>query len=192
MPRIEPVPMEELEPEVRESLEKSVASGAIASTIVQQIMAYNRGMLRLQVGMPGPVEMGVLLEPRLLELVRLRSAQIGGCAECAAARYGGLVNEEEVSCLIIGQDGDLTERERLAVKFITLVHTDHHSIGDELYLELKSVFSTAEIVELSLYVASNVGLHRVLHTWDLHGTEPPAIAFDPADVVDAVPAFFGG
>lgn len=191
MPRIEPVPLNQLEPDVRKSLEKAVASGAVASTIVQQITAYNRAMLRMQIGMPGPVQMGILLEPRLLELVRLRSAQLGGCAECAAARYGDLVGEDEVSCLIAGQYDDLTERERLAVLYITLVHTDHHSVGDEFYRELRSVFSTAEIVELGFYVASNVGLHRVLHTWDLHGTTPPAIPFDPADIVDVPPSFFG-
>jgi alkylhydroperoxidase family enzyme len=181
--------MDQLEPEFRQGLQAAVDAGVIASAVMPQIAAYNMPLMRKQMmSGQGPADMGVLLDPRLLELVRLRSAQIGGCQECADAKYGVTVSEDEAACLLTGDDQELTAREKLAIRYITLMHTDHHSIGDAFYQELATEFSVAEIVELGFYVAQNVGTHRLMHTWDLRGTDAPAIPFDPANIVTEVTA----
>jgi alkylhydroperoxidase family enzyme len=175
--------MDQLDPDLRAMLEGAVAAGILGSAVFSQIMAYNMGTLRAQLSLPGPGQMGGLLEPRLLELVRLRSAEVGGCGECVSARYGDTLTEEEAACAISGNDDNLSERERLALQYVTLMHTDHHRIGDDFYRQMAQVFGTAELVELGMYVSNCVGLHRLLHTWDLDGTTPPVVLYEPSHVV---------
>jgi len=44
-----------------------------------------------------------------------------------------------VACLTNpGQRSDLSDRERLALEFLDLLATDHHSIGDDLYRRVAS------------------------------------------------------
>lgn len=182
MPRIEPVPMEYIEPELREILEKIVANGQAASTDYYQILAYHSPSLHARLMRP-PTSYGEgLLGERLSELLRLRSAQLGGCEECAGVRYGGVIGEEDAACMIGGDEGAFSERERLALRFMTLMHTDHHRIDSEFYRQLHEVFTTAEIIELAMFAATSVGSHRFLHTLDLLGDAPPAIPFDPAQM----------
>jgi alkylhydroperoxidase family enzyme len=50
-----------------------------------------------------------LLGRRIIELARLRSAQLGGCAMCQAAKYGDHVSEADVQCMLLGVDDTLTE-----------------------------------------------------------------------------------
>jgi len=182
MPTIEPVPMEFVEPDLREILEKIVSSGQAASTDYYQILAYHPPSLHSRLMHP-PTSYGEgLLGARMIELLRLRSAQLGGCEECAGVRYGDVIGEDDASCMLTGADGAFSDRERLALRFMTLMHTDHHRIDADFYAELHTVFTTAEIIELAMFAATSVGAHRFLHTLDLLGTEPPGIPFDPAQI----------
>ena len=88
---------------------------------------------------------------------------------------------EAVACLTDPSlRGDLSQRERLALEFIELLATDHHKIGDDIYRRLAEHFTTAEIIELGLTCAHQIGTHRFLHTLDPYGDAPPVIPFDPA------------
>jgi hypothetical protein len=187
MPRIEPVPLEDLDPELRSALEGAWAEGRIMSqTQYAQLMAYVPGRFR-----PYALEFTKATRPnglcgeRMAELVRIRSAQIAGCEECRARRYEPSVTEDDVSCMLIGADGDLDERERLAMRFVELMHNDHDAIDDAFYRELAQHFTTAEIVDLGLSIAGLLGQHRFIHTLNLLGTDPPAIPHNP-DQVGAV------
>src|SRR5262249_10327831 len=106
----------------------------------------------------------------LCELLRLRSAQLGGCATCQKARYED--NSEELICMIETPQ-DLGPRERLALRMLTLMHTDHHAIDRAFFAELAEEFTPGEIVELGGMIAGMVGGHRWLSTLDLLGDEPP-------------------
>jgi len=183
VPTIEPVPIPDLDPGVRVSLERAVADGRLASARYPQILAYSTAQVAA-VAAGYERDRPSLLSSRLRELIRLRSAQIAGCAECQAARYEDSVDDGTAACLLAGGD-DLEECERLVMRFVTLFHTDHHAIDGALYRELARHWSTAEIVEIGVVTGSLLGAHRFIHTLDLLGTAPPALCYDPAQV-DAV------
>ena len=183
MPRIEPIPWDELDPKERKSIEEGMAAGAYTDPLPLQIFAYAAHDAVPDDGDRHPNFPRNLLGGKLLELIRIRSAQLGGCEPCQASRKVEGATEEVVSCLIDPSlRGDLSVRERLALEFLELMATDHHRIGDDLYRRLAAHFTTAEIVELGLACASSIGMHRFLHTLDVYGDSPPVIGYDRGQV----------
>lgn len=91
----------------------------------------------------------------------------------------------DVACLLAPQEGDFTRQEQLAVEFLDLLSTDHHAIDDEFYRRLGERFTAAQIIELGFMCASTMGLHRFIHTLDVHGTEAPVIGYSPDEVDSA-------
>ncbi len=126
-----------------------------------------------------------LLGARITELIRIRDAQLGECQPCMQSRKHDSITDEDVACLLAPGGSQLTEQERLAIKFLDLLSADHHAIDDEVYHELATVFTTAQVVELGFTCAANtMGVHRFIHTLDVYGTSPPAIAYSK-DQVDS-------
>jgi len=123
-----------------------------------------------------------LLGGRLLEMLRIRSAQLGGCEPCMNARKVDGVTEDVVACLSPTLRDDLSERERRALAFLDLLATDHHRIDDDTYRGLAEVFTIAEIVELGQTCGHMIGSHRFIHTLDPYGDAPPVIPLDVAQV----------
>ena len=185
MPRIEPIPFEDLTPESREIIEKGFGEGLYSTQVPLQIFAYRtaqlKGVHQARTGWGG----GSLLGGRILELVRIRSAQLGECQPCLQSRKHDSITDEDVACLLSPGHGELDPQERMAVEFLDLLSADHHAIDREFYERLAEVFTAAQIVELGFACANAMGLHRFLHTLDLYGTEPPVIAFDPSEVDSA-------
>lgn len=106
------------------------------------------------------------LPPRLHELVRLRIAFFNQCRSCMALRYGDEVDEGTVCSLERPQDADdLTDAEKVALRFAELLATDHLAIDDALYAELRKHFTEAELVELGTSAALSVGMGRLAATW---------------------------
>jgi alkylhydroperoxidase family enzyme len=128
-----------------------------------------------------------LLGGRILELIRIRSAQLGECQPCMQSRKHDSITDEDVACLVAPGHTALTEQERLAVEFLDLLSADHHAIDDEVYRELGEVFTAAQIIELGFTCANAMGLHRFIHTLDVFGDSPPVIPFDPSQVDAALP-----
>ncbi len=100
------------------------------------------------------------LEKSLLELVKIRSSQINGCANCLhmhvrAARAQGEA-EERIYLLDAWREAPCyTERERAALAWtesLTLVATTH--APDEDYAVLKAQFSEDEQVNLTLAITT--------------------------------------
>lgn len=115
---------------------------------------------------------GRTLPARLTELVRLRVAFHNQCRSCMAIRYSHAledgVTEDLVCSLERPQEADdLTEPERAAVDFADRFATDHLSIGDAVYDQLREHFTEAEIVELGYNCALFVGFGRLAATWDM-------------------------
>jgi alkylhydroperoxidase family enzyme len=130
---------------------------------------------------------GSLLGARIVELIRIRSAQLGECQPCMQSRKHDSITDEDVACLITPGHSDLTEQERLAVEFLDLLSADHHAIDDDVYRRLGKVFTAAQIIELGFTCATTMGTHRFIHTLDVFGDSPPVIAFDPDQVDTAYP-----
>jgi alkylhydroperoxidase family enzyme len=187
MPRIEPIPMDQLADEPRRIIEEGVADGTYATPVPLQIFAYRTAQI-LQTSMARTAwGKKSLLGGRILELIRIRSAQLGECQPCMQSRKHDSITDEDVACLIAPGHSDLTDQERLAVEFLDLLSADHHAIDDETYRRLGEVFTAAQIIELGFTCATTMGTHRFIHTLDPFGTAPPVIAFDPDQVDTAYP-----
>jgi alkylhydroperoxidase family enzyme len=185
MPRIEPIPLDELGDEPRRIIEEGVADGTYATPIPLQIFAYKTMQLQMTNAARGVMGKQTLLGARIVELIRIRSAQLGECQPCMQSRKHDSITDEDVACLIAPGGSQLTEQERLAVNFLDLLSADHHAIDDEVYRELGTVFTAAQIVELGFTCANTMGVHRFIHTLDVFGTDPPVVMYSP-DEVDAV------
>src|ERR1700729_3918672 len=160
MPRIAPIPMQGLSTHSREIVEAGVAAGLYATPIPLQIFAYRSAQLA-QVDMARThLGAGSLLGGRILELLRIRSAQLGECEPCSQSRKHDSITDDDVACLLAPGHGTLTAQEQMAV----------------------------EIIELGFTCASSMGLHRFLHTLDLYGDSPPVISYAPDQVDNAFTA----
>ena len=186
MPRIEPIPLEELAPEPRRIIEEGVANGTYATPIPLQIFAYKTSQILLTNAARGEWGQQSLLGGRILELLRIRSAQLGECQPCMQSRKHDSITDEDVACLIAPGASELSEQERLAVEFLDLLSADHHAIDDEFYRRLGEVFTAAQIVELGFACANSMGLHRFIHTLDVFGKGAPAIPYSPDQVDSAI------
>ena len=183
MPRIEPIPLEELAPEPRRIIEEGVAQGLYATPIPLQIFAYKTQQILMTNAARTTWGQQSLLGGRILELLRIRSAQLGECQPCMQSRKHESITEEDVACLVSPGGSELNDQERLAVEFLDLLSADHHAMDDEFYRRLGEHFTAAQIIELGFACANSMGLHRFIHTLDVFGHDPPVIPYS-ADQVD--------
>lgn len=77
----------------------------------------------------------------------------------AGARQEGLT-EGKISALDEDSREAFTPREQVALRFAELMALDHHRIDDAFFIELKQHFTEAEIVELGVSIALNLGFGR--------------------------------
>src|SRR5580693_7324439 len=186
MPRIEPIPLDAMAEEPRSIIEAGVANGMYATPIPLQIFAYKTSQILMVNAARGAFGQQSLLGGRIVELLRIRSAQLGECQPCMQSRKHDSITDEDVACLIAPGGGDLTDQERLAVNFLDLLSADHHAIDDEVYRKLGEHFTAAQIIELGFACAGAMGLHRFIHTLDVYGTSAPVIPFSPDQVDSAM------
>ncbi|MEE2030856.1 MULTISPECIES: carboxymuconolactone decarboxylase family protein [Rhodococcus] len=183
MPRIEPIPFDELDPDLRSRYASGLEAGRYTTDVPLRIYAYaktyavasdERYRLTFRQG---------LLDVRLEELLRIRSAQINGCGACSASRKNASISDEDVTCMAGPlESAGYSERERRALKFLDAFNRDHHAIGDHDLLELAEVFTTAEIVELGQMCATFIGTHRWTHILDVLDDSEPVLKFDPSEI----------
>jgi alkylhydroperoxidase family enzyme len=183
MPRIEPVPFEELPEEVREHIEAGRRRGTSTGesmrvfahspyVALDVIESSRRNLNRGRLG------------GRLVELLRLRSAQLAACGPCSAARKDPSVTEEDVACLLEPAHLGLPRRETLALQVVETMAMDHDAIDEQVLQELAEEFDTEEIVELLYRCGHAVGTHRFVHVLDVLGESEPVLSYS-ADAVRA-------
>ena len=106
------------------------------------------------------------LDPKLLQLVRMRSSQINGCAYCLDmhskdARAEG-ETEQRLYCLQAWRETPFySERERAALAWteaVTQVSEDH--VPDEVFELARAQFSEEELAELTLAIVAINGWNR--------------------------------
>jgi alkylhydroperoxidase family enzyme len=187
MPRIAPVPIDQLDPDVRARLQHGVDIGHYddGSHVIppsMRTLCWSRYAIDTALAQGDAMWREGLLGRRLKELVRIRSAQINGCANCAGAIKDDSVDGDTVACM---NDMDLsafTPREAAALRYVTKFGADHHAIGDEDIRALQVQFSPAEVVELIHYCAVMLGSHRMFSVFQVLSDRDPVIPFDPAAV----------
>jgi AhpD family alkylhydroperoxidase len=112
------------------------------------------------------------LDWRLHELVRMRVAQINGCAVCLAWRTPEAVEAGATEELLAhvheakGRDG-YTEAELVALDYAGRYCTDPASIDDGLIGRLGEYFDSGQLVELTLVIGKYLALGRFMQVLGL-------------------------
>jgi alkylhydroperoxidase family enzyme len=179
MPRIEPVPWDDLSEEARARIEAGMASGMYSTPLPLQIMAHSPNALQGMDDSYKAVFGRSAVGGRLQELVRLRSAQLGSCEPCSASRKDDSLSESDVACLGNTSTGAYSDRERLAIELVDLLATDPAGLDADFYSRLGTHFSVEEIVELGWYAGQAIGTHRFMHSLDILGDSPPVLGRTP-------------
>jgi alkylhydroperoxidase family enzyme len=180
--RIEPVPWDELTDDAREMMEAGTATGMYTTTVPLQIIAYSSAALRaMHDNYTATFGKGVL-EPRLVELLRLHSAQSGACEPCSASRKDPSVSEDDVACLLEPRNERFTPREQAALEYFDHLAANDDAIDDDFFRRLSEVFSTAEIVEVGFLAANGLGMHRFMHSLGIFNDAAPVLAYAPGEV----------
>jgi alkylhydroperoxidase family enzyme len=111
---------------------------------------------------------GGLIEPRLLELMRVRGAHLNACTYCATVRLQPVAEDVKAKeaalgvCDISGMTksqavaalrdklmtSEFTPREAAAISLVDRIVIDAHSVDDAIFAELRKYFSDEEIIEL--------------------------------------------
>ena len=141
----------------------------------------------------GPLQFGAALAlnrtlpERLIELMRLRIAFHNQCKSCMAIRYSVAADdftEDDVCSLERPAEAEnLDEREKLAIDLGERFATNHLSIDDEYFENLKSVFTEAEIIELMMHCALYVGMGRMAALLDMTEELPDGFRVPFGEVV---------
>jgi len=192
MSRIEPVPWDDLPEVVRTHVTEGRRRGKVSGDTAF-VYAHSPfvALAHCANDHAGPRWPGVI-EPRLVELMRLRSAQLAGCAPCTAARKEpDTVAEDDVACLLDPDHLGLPGREALAIRTLDLMATDHHAIDEAFILELATEFTTEAIVELLYRAGQMVGAHRFVHVLDVLGEATPVLPYDPGALRASWEAAYG-
>jgi AhpD family alkylhydroperoxidase len=121
------------------------------------------------------------LEPRLIELVKLRASQINGCAYCVDmhtkdARAHGETEQRLYAVVVWREAPFFTRRERAALAWteaVTLVSQDQ--VPNDVYEIARQEFSEQELVDLTMAIIAINGWNRLAISFRaLAGTYQPA------------------
>ncbi len=117
---------------------------------------------------------------REFEAARITVARINGCVLCLGWRTARDVPDRGASPDDVPESfyaavlddpagGALSDRERLAAEFARRYCTDHTSMDDAFWAELRAAYTDAELVDLALCVASWLALGRFNAVFDIDG-----------------------
>ena len=84
------------------------------------------------------------------------------------------MTEEMVASLVDFERADITEREKMAIRFAERMATDHHSIDDGFFEQLRAEFTDPEIFELGMITGQFIGYGRLISILDLENPDQPA------------------
>lgn len=170
MTRLTSLPIEEFDPELRALLNADEKTERELRPF--SIRAHHPELAKAHAIYGAATKKAAVLPARLRELLRLRIAFHNQCRSCMAMRYADGVDDGVTEDLVCSLEKpyeapDLTEAERVALRYADLMATNHLAIDDALYAKLKKHFSEKEIVELGTVCAICVGFGRLSATWDM-------------------------
>jgi alkylhydroperoxidase family enzyme len=132
----------------------------------QQVLAQAAGLIGPYLQFMTALRTHGRLSSRLIELLRLRVAFHNQCRSCMAIRYSSGLDDGVTEGLVCSLEkpqeaDDLTAAEKAALAYADRLATDHLSITDETFDELRKYFDDGEIMEVCLQVGTFVGYGRV-------------------------------
>lgn len=130
------------------------------------VMNINPGIMHAMLGLERQVQKAGF-DSKLLDLVRMRSSQINGCAYCLDmhskdARANGETEQRLYGLSAWRETPYYSARERAALEWteaVTLVAQTH--VPDEVYERVREQFSEDELANLTLAVVSINGWNRL-------------------------------
>ena len=170
MPRLTSLPIEAFDPELRALL--AADQKTVRELRPFSIRAHHPELAKAHAVYGAALKKHSVLTARLRELVRIRIAFHNQCRSCMAMRYADAVDDGVTEDLVCSLEKpyeapDLTDAERIALRYADLMATNHLAIDDALYAKLKEHFSQKEIVELGMQCAVCVGFGRLSATWNM-------------------------
>ena len=107
------------------------------------------------------------LDPKLVELIKIRVSQINGCAHCIDLHSRDLLKTMSVDKLVLVPVWDevphlFSDQERAALAWaeeVTLVSETHAS--DEAYAAAAAAFTPKELVDLTITIAAMNAFNRL-------------------------------
>jgi AhpD family alkylhydroperoxidase len=110
---------------------------------------------------------------KIVELVRLRLANIHGCAFCNrgdtidALRAG--ISKEQIANLDNYQNGPFSDKEKavLTLADVMVLTNPNGSVSKKIYKECKEYFTDSEMVELGVIMAVLCGMAKFIFAYDL-------------------------
>lgn len=168
MTRVKKLPLDEWDPELRTLTHAD--SGTPLEQGLMRIFAHCPEQAKGLAAFGGSLKMGRSLSERLVELVRLRVAFHNQCRSCMAIRYTDALDDgltEDMVCSLESapEAENLSDAEKAAIDYAEKFATNHLSIDDGVYDNLRKHFTEAQIVELGMTVAFFVGFGRLAASW---------------------------
>lgn len=170
MTRLNKLSVDQWDPDLRNAIRAADATPLEQG--IMRFMAHRPPLAKLVAQFGGGLKMSRTLPERMIELMRLRIAFHNQCRSCMAIRYTSALDDgltEGLVCQLAAPElaDDLTPAEKAAIRFGDLLATDHLSIDDAVYDELRAHFTEAEIIEIGTHAAFFVGFGRLAATWHM-------------------------
>ena len=110
-----------------------------------------------------------VVEHELKELCRVYVTKTVDCGYCAAQRSvdAAVAEDHYADLLEYKKSGRYSEREKAALGYTDAIVWNADFADDELWSELHSLFSPAELVELGFFIALTSGQQRWIKTLDI-------------------------
>jgi alkylhydroperoxidase family enzyme len=176
MTRLSKLPVEDWDPDLRALTQADHATPLEQG--MTRVLAHSPEVAKAVVKFGGALLQNTRLPRRLIELVRLRIAFHNQCRSCMAIRYQSAIDDGLTEGMVCSLEKpldapDLTDAEKAAVAYADISSTDHLSIDDRTFSNLRWFFTEAEIVELAACIAYFIGFGRLAASMDMIEELPP-------------------
>ncbi|MEQ8689412.1 MAG: carboxymuconolactone decarboxylase family protein [Pseudomonadales bacterium] len=177
MTRVDPIKADDWPQEMKENIKPELLTDLEQG--LMRYWAHRPDLVKGLAAFSGGLKINRTLPEKLVELVRLRVAFFNQCRSCMAIRYTDAVNDgltEDLVCSLERPEeaDDLSEAEKVAIRYGELMATDHLRIDDAIYDELRKHYNQPQIVELGMVVAFFVGFGRLAATYHMVEELPEA------------------
>jgi alkylhydroperoxidase family enzyme len=128
------------------------------------VMAWRPELLDAFFKFYAEVWTGGVLDIRVKDLARMKIARTVGCRMCQNTRFKvaeGATSEDDYLDIDDVENGDYTEPEKAALRYVETFCIGAAHITDEMVADLRRHFSEAEIIELSILVAAMSGFASI-------------------------------
>ena len=159
MPLIEPVPLENLPPELAQAVTRGRETRMLSSTLPVQIWAHRPKAALAWLSTIEAMHVDGVLDPRLRELVRLKIANITTCKACKLARKSDAVTEEDIACLSWDHPR-FSPAEQAALRYAELFADDYFAIDETVYAELERDSRVEAFIPILAYRRTRAYLAR--------------------------------